>query len=83
MNYIELMNEKAKIVAARAELDKQEKKLDEQIRLASHSYAQTLLERIRVLGKQIEKLGFHVTDADFHDWIDFDVLYLDDEKAEH
>ena len=78
MNYIELMNEKANIAAARAALDEQEKKLDKQIELASHSYAQTLLERIHALGKQIEELGYHVTDADFHDWIDFDVLYLDE-----
>ena len=78
MNYIELMNEKANIAAARAALDEQEKKLDKQIELASHSYAQTLLERMRALGKQIEELGYHVTDADFHDWIDFDVLYLDE-----
>ena len=77
MNYIELMNEKANIAAARAALDEQEKKLDKQIELASESYAQTLLERIRALGKQIEELGYHVADADFHDWIDFDVLYLD------
>lgn len=82
MNYVELLNEKSKIAIARAKLDKQEKELDEQIRLASHSYAQTLLDRMRTLGKQIEELGFHVTDADFHDWIDFDVLYLDEEKAE-
>jgi hypothetical protein len=77
MNYIELMNEKANIAAARAALDEQEKKLDKQIELASHSYAQTLLERMCALGKQIEELGYHVADADFHDWIDFDVLYLD------
>jgi len=77
MNYIELMNEKANITAARAALDEQEKKLDEQIELASHSYAQTLLNRMSALGKQIEELGFHVKSADFHDWIDFDVLYLD------
>ena len=82
MTYVELVNEKANIAAARAVLDEQEKKLDEQIKLASHSYAQTLLDRMRTLGKQIEELGFHVTDADFHDWIDFDVLYLDGEKAE-
>ena len=78
MNYIELMNEKANITAARAALDEQEKKIDEKLRLASHSYAQTLLERMCALGKQIEELGYHVTDADFHDWIDFDVLYLDE-----
>lgn len=82
MTYVELVNEKANIAAARAVLDEQEKKLDEQIKLASHSYAQTLLERMRKLGKQIEELGYHVVDADFHDWIDFDVLYLDEEKAE-
>lgn len=82
MNYIELMNEKANITAARAALDEQEKKIDEKLKLASRSYAQTLLERIRTLGKQIEELGYHVTDADFHDWIDFDVLYLDNETAE-
>jgi len=77
MNYIELMNEKANITAARAALDEQGKKIDEKLRLASHSYAQTLLERMCALGKQIEELGYHVEDADFHDWIDFDFLYLD------
>ena len=77
MNYIELMNEKANIAAARAALNEQEKKLDERIKVASCGYAQTLLERMRTLGKQIEELGYHVADADFHDWIDFDVLYLD------
>ena len=82
MNYIELMNEKSNIAAARAALNEQEKKLDEQIELASHSYAQTLLNRMCALGKQIEELGFHVMNADFHDWIDFDVLYLDKETAE-
>ena len=78
MSYVELMNEKAKITAARAELDEQEKKLDEQITLASHSYAETLLKRMCALGKQIEELGFHVMDSDFGDWIDFDGVYLDD-----
>lgn len=77
MNYIELMNEKANITAARAALDEQEKKIDKQIELASESYAQTLLERIHALGKQIEELGYHVAATDFYDWIDFDVLYLD------
>lgn len=78
MSYIELMNEKTKIATARAELDEQEKKLDEQIKLASHSYAKTLLNRIHNLGKQIEELGFHVITADPNDWIDFDEIYLDD-----
>ena len=78
MNYIELMNEKANITAARAALDEQEKKIDEKLRLASHSYAQTLLERMCALGKQIEGLGYHVIDTDFNDWIDFDFLRLDD-----
>jgi len=78
MSYIELINEKAKITAARAELDEQEKKLDEQIKLASHSYAETLLKRMQALGKQIEELGYHVMDEDFGDWIDFDALSLDE-----
>jgi len=81
MNYIELMNEKSKITAARAELDEQEKKLDEQIKLASHSYAETLLKRMCALGTQIEELGYHVMDEDFGDWIDFGSLLLDG-KAE-
>lgn len=78
MSYVELMNEKSKLAAARAELDEKEKKLDEQIKLASHSYAETLVKRIRELGKQIEELGFHVMAADLNDWIDFDEVYLDD-----
>ena len=78
MSYAELMNDKAKIAAARAELDEQEKKLDEQIKLASHSYAETLLKRMQALGKQIEELGFYVMDKDFGDWIDFDEVYVDD-----
>ena len=78
MSYVELMNEKSKITAARAELDEQEKKLDEQIKLASHSYAETLINRMRELGKQIDELGFHVMAADLNDWIDFDEIYLDD-----
>ena len=75
------MNEKAKITAARAELDEQEKKLDKQIEFASHSYALTLLERMCELSRQIEELGFHVYDNDFGAWIDFDALTLDG-KAE-
>ena len=55
-----------------------EKKLDEQIKLASCSYAQTLLDRMCELDKQIEELGFHVMDPDFNDWIDFDGVYLYD-----
>ena len=78
MSYVELMNEKTKLVAARAELDEKEKKLDEQIKLASHSYAQTLLDSICACGRQIEELGFHVMNTDFGDWIDFDAMYLDD-----
>ena len=78
MSYVELMNEKANITAARAELDEKEKKIDEKLRLASESYAQTLLERMCALGKQIEGLGYHVIDTDFNDWIDFDFLRLDD-----
>ena len=81
MNYIELMNEKANIIAARAALDEQEKKIDEKIKLASESYAQTLLNRISELGKQIEELGYHVMSVDFGDWIDFDGMDLDG-KAE-
>ncbi len=77
MSYVELMNEKAKIAAARAELDEHEKELDQQIRRASYSYAQTLLDRISVLGKQIEELGYHVMDVNFGDWIDFDGMDLD------
>ena len=82
MSYIELMNEKAKITAARAELDEQEKKLDEKIKLASHSYAQDLLKQVCALGEQIQKLGFSVMAADLNDWIDFGTLYLDDEKGD-
>ena len=78
MSYIELMNEKAKITAARAELDKQEKELNERIKLASHSYAEMLIKQIRELGKKIENLGFHVMAADIGDWIDFDQIDLDD-----
>lgn len=82
MSYIELMNEKSKIAAARAELDEQEKKLDMQIKLASVSYAETLLKRMYQLGKQIEELGFYVMNNDFNDWIDFDALSLVHRKAE-
>lgn len=82
MSYIELMNEKSKIAAARAELDEQEKKLDMQIKLASVSYAETLLKRMYELGKQIEELGFYVMNNDFNDWIDFDALSLVHRKAE-
>lgn len=77
MTYIELMNEKANITAARAALDEQEKKLDEQIKLASRSYAQTLLERMCALGRQIEEMGFHVIGDDYA-WINFDEMCLDD-----
>ena len=77
MSYIELMNDKAKIAAARAKLDKEEKKLDEKIKLASRPYACDLLNRMCELGKQIEELGFYVMDKDFGDWIDFNALYLD------
>lgn len=77
MSYVELMNEKAKIAATRAELDKKEKKLDEQIKLASRSHACTLLDRMCELGRQIEELGYHVMDTDFNDWIDFDALCID------
>lgn len=78
MSYVELMKEKTNIAAARAALDEQEKKLDEQIKLASHSYALSLVDRICELGKQVEELGFHVMAADLNDWIDFDEIYLDD-----
>ncbi len=81
MSYVELMNDKAKIAAARAKLDEEEKKLDEKIKLASRSYAYTLLDRMCELGRQIEELGFYVMDEDFGDWIDFGALSLD-EKAE-
>jgi len=82
MSYIALMNEKAKIIAACAELDKREKELNERIELASHSYAQTLLKEICEKVKQIEELGYHVMSADFCGWIDSDSFYLDDWKAE-
>ena len=78
MSYVELMNDKAKIAAARAKLDEEEKRLDEKIRLASHSYAETLLKRMQALGKQIEELGYHVMAADLNDWIDFDEVYVDE-----
>ena len=82
MSYIELMNEKSKIAAARAELDEQERKLDMQIKLASASYAETLLKPMCAFGKQIEELGYRVMDEDFNDWIDFDALSLVHRKAE-
>ena len=82
MSYIELMEQKSKIAAARAELDEQEKELDEKIRLASHSYALTLLDRMCELGRQIEELGYQIMDSDFGDWIDFDALSLDGKMAE-
>ena len=81
MTYLELMEEKDKITAARAELDEQEKKLDVQIKLASVSYAETLLKRICALGKQIRELGFYVIDDDYT-WIDFEGLSLQREEAE-
>lgn len=77
MSYVELIEQKSKIAAARAELDEQEKELDRQIKRASYSYAQTLLNRISELGKQIEELGYHVMSVDFSDWIDFDGMDLD------
>lgn len=77
MSYIELINEKANIAAARAALDEQEKKLDEQIKLASRSYAETLLERMCALGRQIEELGFHVMGDDYA-WVNFEGMCLDD-----
>ena len=82
MSYVELMNEKAKITAARAELDEQERKLDIQIKLASVSYAETLLKPVCAFGKQIEELGYSVMDTDFNDWIDFDALSLVNRKVE-
>jgi len=81
MSYVELMEQKSKIAAARDVLDEQERKLDEKIKLASYSYAQTILNRISELGKQIEELGYHVMDINFGDWIDFDGMDLDG-KAE-
>ena len=82
MSYVELMDEKSKIATARAELDEQERKLDIQIKLASASYAETLLKRMCAFGKQIEELGYSVIDTDFNDWIDFDALSLVHRKAE-
>jgi hypothetical protein len=81
MSYVELMNDKAKIAAARAKLDEEEKKLDEKIKLASRSYAYTLLDRMCELGKQIGELGYYIMDNCSNVWIDFDALTLD-EKAE-
>lgn len=78
MSYVELMNDKAKIAAARAKLDEEEKKLDEKIRLAPHSYACTLLDRMCELGRQIKELGFYVMDNASDIWIDFDALSLDE-----
>ena len=77
MSYVELMNDKAKIAAARAKLDEEEKKLDEKIKLASRSYALSLLDRMCELGKQINELGFNVLDPESDVWIDFDILQLD------
>lgn len=76
MSYIELMDQKSKIAAARDALDEEERKLDEQIKLASHSYALTLLDRVCELVGQIEELGYHVMDNNFHDWVDPDALSL-------
>lgn len=76
MSYVALMNEKAKIIAARAELDKREKELDEKIELASVSYAETLLKEICEKVKQIEELGFRLCDED-ECWILFDNISLE------
>ncbi len=82
MSYVELMNEKSKIAAARAELDEQERKLDIQIKLASASYAETLFKRMCAFGEQIEELGYRVIDIESNNWIDFDTLFLVNRKAE-
>lgn len=74
---IESMNEKSKIIAINTELNKQEKKLDGQIKLDSYSQAKAILDHIYTLGKQIEKLGYHVIDADINAWIDFGSFFID------
>lgn len=77
MNYIDLMNEKAKIAVERAELDKREKELDREIKVATASYARTLYNRMCALAEEIDELGFQIRDSRTKEWICFEDVYLD------
>ena len=70
MTYSELLERKQEIAEARARLDKQEQEIDAKLEKAKFSQADKLLKEVCDKMREIEKLGFHIVNHDYGDWMD-------------
>ena len=76
MTYSELLERKKEIADARARLDKQEQEIDAKLEKAKFSQADKLLREVCDKMREIEKLGFHIVNHDYGDWMDADAFDL-------
>ena len=76
MTYSELIERKKEIADARARLDKQEQEIDAKLEKAKFSQADKLLREVCDKMREIEKLGFHIVNHDYGDWMDADAFDL-------
>lgn len=76
MTYSELIERKKEIADARARLDKQEQEIDAKLEKAKFSQADKLLKEVCDKMREIEKLGFHIVNHDYGDWMDADAFDL-------
>ena len=76
MTYSELLERKKEIADARARLDKQEQEIDAKLEKAKFSQADKLLKEVCDKMREIEKLGFHIVNHDYGDWMDADAFDL-------
>ena len=76
MTYSELLERKQEIAEARARLDKQEQEIDAKLEKAKFSQAEKLLKEVCDKMHEIEKMGFHIVNHDYSDWMDADAFDL-------
>lgn len=76
MTYSELLERKQEIAEARARLDKQEQEIDKKLSMARISQAKNLLKEVCDKMREIEKMGFHIINHDYDDWMDADAFDL-------
>ena len=76
MTYSELLERKKEIAEARARLNKQEQEIDAKLEKAKFSQADKLLKEVCDKMREIEKLGFHIVNHDYGDWMDADAFDL-------
>lgn len=76
MTYSELLKQKQEITEARARLDEQEQEINAKLEKAKFSQAEKLLKEVCDKMREIEKMGFHIINYDYYDWMDADSFDL-------